>query len=222
MYRASAAPIRNQVRGDTPWTRRFLEFASSTSLSRLHQSFAPVRRLDKWPSVARLAGNSSDGNPDKIPWMDTLYRVGTPSSSRALPFHDGNLIGHASGGRDRFEPLRALQGVRKRSIVRESLFGRGRGVFQPESASVMREPHGDMQRWLGFTKGKTLSDLNSNLSSRRGGKRPAIQAFSRRLSHNRVVPGASRKRCMKTRSSQRPNLCPTSLKWATCSNPRRS
>jgi hypothetical protein len=36
--------------------------------------------------------------------------------------------------------------------------------------------------------------------------------FCRRYRHDRVVPGASRKRCMKTRSSQRPNLWPTSLK----------
>jgi hypothetical protein len=40
--------------------------------------------------------------------------------------------------------------------------------------------------------------------------------------HDRMVPGGSRKRCMKTRSSQRPNLCPTSVKWATRSNSRRS
>jgi hypothetical protein len=50
---------------------------------------------------------------------------------------------------------------------------------------------------------------------------PAL-AISRHGDHYRMLPGGSRNRCMKTRSSQRPNLCPTSLKWATRSNPSRS
>ncbi len=36
---------------------------------------------------------------------------------------------------------------------------------------------------------------------------------------HRRVPGASRKRCMKTRSRQRPNLCPTSLIGARAPGP---
>jgi hypothetical protein len=41
-------------------------------------------------------------------------------------------------------------------------------------------------------------------------------------SHFLRAPGGSRKRCINTRSSQRPNLCPTSRKYATRSKPRCS
>jgi hypothetical protein len=79
-----------------------------------------------------------------------------------------------------------------------------------------------------------------NLSSRRGCRKqprgpshrtgfanqkseaPTLLWTISRNRHYRVVPRASRKRCINTRSSQRPNLCPTSLKWATHWNPRRS
>jgi hypothetical protein len=44
-----------------------------------------------------------------------------------------------------------------------------------------------------------------------GSAHPAL-ATSRHGGHDRMVSGGSRKRCMKTRSSQRPTLCPTSLK----------
>jgi len=39
-----------------------------------------------------------------------------------------------------------------------------------------------------------------------------IQLCSRPLFDHRELPGGSRKRCINTRSSQRPNLCPTSRK----------
>jgi hypothetical protein len=46
--------------------------------------------------------------------------------------------------------------------------------------------------------------------------------LSTKQSRSGCAPGASRKRCMNTRSSQRPNLCPTSRKYATRSKPSRS
>ena len=80
--------------------------------------------------------------------------------------------------------------------------------------------NGDDGKWYKARRGSCHQEDGS--PHLRPGTERHTPTSSRRCCHDRMVPGGSRKRCMKTRSSQRPNLWPTSLKWATRSNPRRS
>ena len=88
--------------------------------------------IEGWVNEVYSASRITDGNPHKVPRM-VPTRDWAPPLFLPVPFHEGNVIGHARGPGP--ASLNSGYGSTHRSINSGVPFGKGTGRFSPASGS---------------------------------------------------------------------------------------
>jgi len=148
-------------------------------------------------------------------WPPHLERLFFSAGGRGQFSRDVGISHHVE------DVIRVL--VARRAAAAGASLNRWRGMFRrakrrrssgivSKSASMKISTVSSMNPDTNRCVAKVYLVASSVLSSNDGVGHCGLFVRDRRQYHGRMVPEGSRKRCMKTRSSQRPNLCPTSLK----------